>query len=187
MGIPHEKCYTAVCKKQSIDNITNSIAAAITSTKTPATPQDDQLAFSVTGGDPSQIETSDDFTNQQLNNIFLPQELLTSAIDSTDNRIPVTTNAGVEPFEYVNDESISKKYTTKVLLNNYLHVLRRAEVPIWTSNSHKNFLQGIVAKKPTRLCHSFFPKLYFSPVSSGNMTTEQPLELYHPFFSNRMK
>ena len=163
---PYETCFTAVCKKHSFDNITNSIAAAITSNKTPiqqTTPHDDQLDFSVTGGDPCHIGTSDEFTNQQLNNIYLPQEFLTSAIESTDNRIPLTSNAGVEPFEYVNDESISKKYPTKVLLNNYLHVLRRAKVPIWTSNSHKNFLQGIVAKNPNTSVPLLFPEALLFP------------------------
>ena len=49
------------------------------------------------------------------------------------------------------------------VLNNYLHVLQRTKVPIWNTNSHKNFIQSIVAKVPNSSISLLYPEAVLFP------------------------
>ena len=95
---------------------------------------------------------------------FDPEDFLTSAIDNVDNYIPLVTNAGVTCTDYQLDSHCSdRKFPTKILLNNYLHVLKRSKVPIWTTNAHKHFLQSIVSKIPNTSVPLLYPEALLFP------------------------
>ena len=156
---PNDYCSTTVCNKHFTDKADSSDVEFVCSNKPfrQALNEDqDNVGLSC----PEQTVFSSnnyDEINDEADIIFNLDNYLTSAIDTSDNKLPLVTNAGVELLQYELDNRCStRKFPTKVLLNNYLHVLKRSKVPIWTTNSHKNFLQSIVAKIP----HTSVPLLY---------------------------
>ena len=96
------------------------------------------------------------FQDKQSQLLFNPTDFLTMSLEATTRTHPMSTNAGVEVIDFTPHNTCTGRFPTKVLFNNYLNILQRTRVPLWTNNSQKLFLQSIVARIP----HKSVPLLY---------------------------
>ena len=103
------------------------------------------------------IEPVDHQTNE-MDLIFEPDEFVTFSIDTSDGKLPLSSNAGVPVVNYQLGASHSDRVPTKVLLNKHLNVLQGTKVPLWTTNAHKNFLQSNVARIPNTSVPLLYPE-----------------------------
>ena len=107
--------------------------------------------------------TNDNFHEKQLQLIFNPTDFLTMSLEPTTSTHPMSTNAGVEVIDFTPHNTCTGIFPTKVLLNNYLNILQRTKVPLWTNNSHKHFLQNIVARIPHKSVPLLYPEALLFP------------------------
>ena len=163
---PKVDCNTGVCKQHSEDLINGSSMCAVTSNKERTVPlfpeefqnQNDNSLDNVANNEPNSLELQ-----PELDLIFEPDNYLTMSVDTSDQTLPLSSNSGVPFVSYFTEETHTKRVPTKVLLNNYLNVLQRSKVPIWTTNAHKNFLQSIVSRIPNTSAPLLYPEALLFP------------------------
>ena len=160
---PQPFCTTGICKKHSDKIATNSRFSHISSEKSrKSLPFETPLPHTNSALETQSIEPVDHQT-KEMDLIFEPDEFLTFSIDTSDEKLPLSSNAGVPVVNYQLEASHSDRVPTKVLLNNYLNVLQRTKVPLWTTNAHKNFLQSIVARIPNTSVPLLYPEALLFP------------------------
>ena len=162
---PKVDCNTGVCKHHSEELINESSRCAITSKKERTDPlftdnfedQNDPTLDNQTNFEPNNLQ------QHELNLIFEPENYLTMSVDTSDQTLPFSSNSGVPSISYFIKETHTNRVPTKVLLNNYLNVLQRTKVPLWTTNAHKNFLQSIVSRIPNTSVPLLYPEALLFP------------------------
>ena len=165
---PVSDCLTAVCQRHYLESQHAQSIEYIQSTRKHPNDIDYVEENESTGTDKGTQEFDIAVDTPSLTShhslAFEPEDFMTSAVDVMDNQVPLVTNAGVTCTDYQLDSTCSdRKYPTKILLNNYLHVLKRSKVPIWTTNAHKNFLQSIVSRIPNTSVPLLYPEALLFP------------------------
>ena len=162
---PKVDCNTGVCKQHSEELIADPSMCAITSNKERTVPLftdniEDQTDHSLDNGT---FFERNSLQEHELNLIFEPDNYLTMSVDTSDQTLPFSSNSGVPFVTYMTEETHKNRVPTKVLLNNYIKILQRTKVPLWTTNAHKNFLQSIVSRIPNTSVPLLYPEALLFP------------------------
>ena len=169
---PTPACSTAICSKQfqlsSEDHQQPNASSKLRSHEENLTPSKckerqptDNSFPSCASDEQSSLEdaspNNDISRTKKMQILFNPPDFLSMSLEAAIGTDPISTNAGVDPIDFTPHNARTRKYPTKLLLNDYPNILQRTKLPFWTYNSYKHFSAKHRRTNPSKVSLSAIP------------------------------
>ena len=189
---PYPSCTASVCKPHHDVIVNDTVETTVEPIDTNSCKETDNSqtfdteATDDQSGSNNELEENDSL----LDFVSNPMDFLTDS-GSFDEPGVMATDAGCNSHEYQFPSQYKQSIPMKVLLNNNLNILQRSNVPIWSTDHHRNFLQSIVTKIPglsVPLLYPeglLFPTIFWSQNKDGSFNGAIPSFMFQSDQDNK--